>query len=155
MKFAMNGAPIIGTLDGANIEIGEEVGADNIFIFGLTVPQVRQIYREGGYHPWPIYQQSSAARRVLDALKGGRFSPGEPGRYEWVYHKLVKDGESYFHLADLESYLQTHETVTRLYGERGAWTAKAILNTAHIGKFSSDRTIREYAHDIWNLPQVP
>jgi starch phosphorylase len=154
MKFAMNGAPIIGTLDGANIEIAEEVGADNIFIFGLTVPQIRRVYAEGGYHPRPIYQRTPAVRRILDAFKQNRFDSGAEASYEWVYHKLLADGEQYFHLADLEDYLRAQEDVTRQYGDRAAWTRKAILNTARIGKFSSDRTIREYARDIWNLQPI-
>jgi starch phosphorylase len=152
MKFAMNGAPIIGTLDGANIEIAEEVGADNIFIFGLTVPQIRRVYAEGGYRPRSVYERSAAVRRILDAFRDSRFGPA---RCAWVYHKLLADGEQYFHLADLEDYLRAQEEVTRQYCDRPAWTAKAILNTARIGKFSSDRTIREYARDIWNLCPVP
>jgi starch phosphorylase len=155
MKFAMNGAPIIGTLDGANIEIGAEVGADNIFIFGLTVPQIRRVYQEGGYHPRSIYARSPVVRRVLDAFRDNRFGARGAASYEWVYHKLLADGEQYFHVADLDDYLRAHEEVTRLYGDRPAWTAKAILNTARIGTFSSDRTIREYARDIWDLRPVP
>jgi starch phosphorylase len=155
MKFAMNGAPIIGTLDGANIEIGEEVGADNIFIFGLTVPQIRRIYAEGGYHPRSIYARSPAVRRVLDAFKDDRFGSDGPAHYEWVYHKLLADGEQYFHVADLDDYLRAQDEVTRLYSDHAAWTTKAVLNTARIGKFSSDRTIREYAREIWHLRPVP
>src|SRR5262249_11755997 len=150
MKFAMNGALTIATLDGANIEIREEVGADNIFVFGLTVEQVRQ-QRRAGYHPWEIYQRSPAVRRVLDAFRDNCFCPDTPGQQEWVWHKLVADGEPYFHLADLDSYLQAHDAVAALYRDPSAWAAKAILNVARMGKFSSDASIRQYAREIWDL----
>jgi starch phosphorylase len=151
MKFAMNGALTIATLDGANIEIREEVGAENIFIFGLTVEQVRQLRASGTYHPYSIYQRSPAVKRVLDAFRASRFCARSPGLHEWVYHKLLTQGEQYFHLADLESYLQAHDEVAKLYRDPSAWAAKAILNVARIGKFSSDASIRQYAQEIWNL----
>src|SRR5205807_1674791 len=100
MKFAMNGALTMATLDGANIEIREEVGAENIFIFGLTVEQVRQLRASGSYHPYSIYQRSPAVKRVLDACRSSRFCARSPGLHEWVYHKLLTHGEQYFHLAD-------------------------------------------------------
>jgi starch phosphorylase len=154
MKFAMNGALTVGTLDGANIEIHEEVGAENIFIFGLTVPQVRKLKAEGRYDPWAIYRQNGAVRRVMDALQGSRFCPQSPGAHQWAYEKLLFVGEQYLHLADLPSYLQVHDQVAALYRDRPKWLAKAILNVARSGKFSSDRTIREYARDIWKLDPV-
>jgi starch phosphorylase len=154
MKFALNGCLTIGTLDGANIEIREEVGAENIFIFGLTVPQVRELKAARSYRPWDIYQRSAGVRRVMDAFKKSRFCPTSPGRHDWVFQKLLADNEQYLHLADLESYLQTHEAAGRLFCDRAAWAAKAILNVARIGKFSSDRTIREYAKDIWTIRPV-
>jgi len=153
MKFAMNGALTIGTLDGANIEIREEVGADNIFIFGLTVEQVRAA-RAAGYRPEEVYRRSAVVRRVLDALRDGRFCPRQPNRHAWVAQRLLAAGEQYFHLADLESYLEAHEAAARLYRDRAAWDRKAILNVARTGKFSSDRTIREYARDIWGIKPV-
>jgi starch phosphorylase len=154
MKFAMNGALTIGTLDGANIEIREEVGAENIFIFGLTVAEVAKLRRPGAYHPEEICRRMPAIQRVLDAFRSGRFSPDEPGRHAWVADRLLANGERYFHLADLESYLRAHEQVSALYRDRPRWTEKVILNVARIGKFSSDRTIREYAEGIWNLKAV-
>ena len=153
MKFAMNGALTIGTLDGANIEIREEVGADNIFIFGLTVDEVRTA-RAAGYRPGEVYRKSPAVRRVMDALRSGRFCPGQRERHAWVAQRLLADGEQYFHLADLDSYLEAHEAAARLYRDRAAWSAKAILNVARTSKFSSDRTILEYARDIWNIKPV-
>jgi glycogen phosphorylase len=151
MKFAMNGALTIGTLDGANIEIREQVGEENIFIFGLTVEQVRDLKSAGAYHPWEIYRTSPTVRRVLDAFRDGRFCPDARGRHDWVYRKLLAGGEQYLHVADLESYLQAHAAAGRLYRERPAWAAKAIRNVTRVGGFSSDRTIREYAEDIWKI----
>jgi starch phosphorylase len=154
MKFALNGALTIGTLDGANIEIRQEVGADNIFIFGLDVPGIRRLRASGNYRPWEITDRNAAVRRVLESLRDNRFCAGSPGRHEWVYRKLMAAGEQYFHLADLESYVQTHEEVGKLYRNRSAWANKAILNVARVGKFSSDRAISEYAREIWNLRPV-
>ena len=151
MKFAMNGALTIGTLDGANIEIRDEVGAENFFLFGLTVPEVRQLRAAQAYHPQAIYERNPIIKRVLDALRSNRFCPQSPGQYGWICDRLLSAGEPYYHLADLESYLQAHDEVARLYRNRSAWAMKAILNTARIGKFSSDRTIREYARDIWHI----
>ncbi len=150
MKFAMNGALTIGTLDGANIEIREEVGADNFFLFGHSVEEIRNMQRDG-HRPSEIYQRNSAVRRVIDALRDGRFCPPAASRYRWICDRLLADGETYFHLADFESYLKAHDDAAALYGNRTVWTEKAILNTARIGKFSSDRTIAEYARDVWNI----
>jgi starch phosphorylase len=151
MKFAMNGALTMGTLDGANIEIREEVGPDNIFIFGLTVPQIRRLRAERGYNPGEIYRRNPDVRRILDSFRDNCFCPRTPGRHEWVAPRLLSATEPYLHLGDLESYLEAHATADRLYGNRAAWAVKAIRNVARIGKFSSDRTIQEYAQDIWNL----
>jgi starch phosphorylase len=153
MKFALNGALTVGTLDGANIEIRDEVGADNFFLFGNTVEQVERL-REEGRHPRSFYDQSPTIRRVLDAFRGGRLSPASPGRFAWVFHTLVEEWDPYFHLADLEAYLATQEEVARLYQDRPAWAGKAILNVARMGKFSSDRTIAEYARDVWKVVPV-
>jgi starch phosphorylase len=147
MKFAMNGALTIATLDGANIEIREEVGAENIFIFGLTVEQIRRLRRDG-YRPRDIYGRSAAVRRVLDALRTGRFCGGS-GEHAWIAGRLLDEGDQYYHLADLESYISAHEDAAKLHKAPAAWYRKAILNVARMGKFSSDRTIREYARDIW------
>jgi starch phosphorylase len=153
MKFALNGALTIGTLDGANIEIREEVGAENIFIFGLTVEMAKAV-RSAGYRPREAYERSPAARRVLDAIQGDRFCPRSPGRHDWVAQKLLADGEPYLHLADLDSYLDAHAAAGALFGDRAAWAAKAILNVARVGKFSSDRAIREYAAGIWGIKRI-
>jgi len=151
MKFAMNGALTVGTLDGANIEIREEVGAENVFIFGQTVAEARKLKAEGTYAPHEIYWQDPAVRRILDSLRDNRFCPRNPGQHTWAYDKLLAAREQYLHLADLASYLRVHDEVARVYGDRSEWIRRAILNVARSGKFSSDRTIREYAQDIWGL----
>ena len=151
MKFALNGALTIGTLDGANIEIRAEVGVENIFIFGLTVDEVQRLTADRSYHPREFYHQNLTIVRILDAFRTGRFSPEEPTRHEWVFDSLLADGERYFHLADFASYIAAHEDASRLYLDPPEWSTKAILNVARTGRFSSDRTIREYARDIWNI----
>jgi starch phosphorylase len=154
MKFAMNGALTIGTLDGANIEIMEEVGKENIFIFGLTAQEIRQMREEFSYHPREYYQGSPHLKRVMDALQEDRFCPYEPGLFGWIYQAILDYGDEYFHLADLPSYLETHEEAGQQFKNRGAWARKAILNVARIGKFSSDRTVQEYAREIWHIESV-
>jgi starch phosphorylase len=154
MKFALNGALTIGTLDGANIEIREEVGPENIFIFGLTVPEIRQLQREQAYRPLALNHREPAIRRVMDAFKANRFCPRSPGFHEWVFDKLLADNEPYFHLADFMAYIQAETEAAQLYQDRARWTTRAILNVARMGKFSSDRAIREYAEDIWKLRPV-
>jgi len=148
MKFALNGALTIGTLDGANVEMRESVGADNIFIFGNTTPEVAEI-RASGYQPREIYEADAELRRTLDAIQGGDFSPGDPTRYHGIFDALVNWGDPYLLLADYASYVQTQAQVDALYLDTDAWTRKAVLNVAGMGAFSSDRTIAEYAHGIW------
>lgn len=150
MKFALNGALTIGTLDGANIEIGEEVGWDNIFIFGLRAEQIAEMRAQESYDPRQIYEQDEQVQRVVDALASGRFCPIEPERYRWLVETLLERDE-YFHLADLGAYLETQSRISHEYLDPARWTAKAIRNVARIGKFSSDRAVREYANDIWGL----
>ena len=150
----MNGALTIGTLDGANIEIRDEVGAENIFIFGHTAEEIEAMRREGSYHPRALYEADPRLCRLLDALKSDRFCPNEPGLFAWIYDALLDQGDRYFHLADIGSYLETQERAGREFRKRREWTKKAILNVARIGRFSSDRTVREYARDIWGLQSV-
>jgi len=151
MKFAMNGALTIGTLDGANVEIREAVGAEHIFIFGLTVDQVRETHA-AGYRPRAIYESRDDVRAVVDAIGKGAFSAEHPHRFEGLMNGLLADGERYVHLADFASYLDAQREVEALYGDRDAWTKKSILNSARMGRFSSDETIRDYAKDIWGVP---
>jgi starch phosphorylase len=150
MKFAMNGALTIGTLDGANVEIREEVGADNIFIFGLTADAIEELRASGSYEPRQYYASDPALKRVLDALASDRFCPEEPGSLKWIPETLLSH-DDYFVLADFASYLAMQRRISREYLEPALWTRKAILNVARIGRFSSDRTVREYAREIWGL----
>ncbi|OAK58620.1 glycogen phosphorylase [Variovorax paradoxus] len=153
MKFALNGALTIGTLDGANVEMRENVGPENIFIFGNTTPEVADI-RARGYQPRDIYEGNAELRRVLDAIRDGAFSPGEPGRYQGIYDALVNWGDHYLLLADYASYVAKQAEVDALYRDSDAWTRMAILNVAGMGAFSSDRTIAQYAHEIWHTKPV-
>jgi glycogen phosphorylase len=154
MKFALNGALTIGTLDGANIEIMEEVGEENIFIFGLQAHDVQTMRSQRSYHPREYYDRYPALRRVMDALYSDLFCRDEPHLFRWIYSALVEQGDEYFHLADLPSYIDAQERVGAEFTNPAGWAHKAILNVARIGKFSSDRTIREYARDIWRLESI-
>jgi len=151
MKLALNGALTIGTLDGANVEIREAVGEDNIFIFGLTEAQV-SAWRSRGYDPLEPYRADPVLRSVLDALGNGAFSPGEPGRYRPVAEGLLHRGDPYFVVADFRSYRLAQLEVDAAYADADGWTHKSILNVARMGRFSSDATIRRYARDIWRVP---
>jgi starch phosphorylase len=153
MKLALNGALTIGTLDGANVEIREEVGEDNIFIFGLTAQQAEEV-RRNGYNPWDYYHANHELKQVLDMIGSGYFSPDEPDLFKPVINALTHSGDHYLLLADYASYISAQERVAELYADPQEWTRKAILNVAHMGKFSSDRTIREYAEEIWDVKPV-
>ena len=154
MKFSLNGALTIGTLDGANIEIREAVGPENFHLFGLTTPEVTTLLRDG-YDPWVYHARHAEIRRVLDALSAGRFTPEAPETFHWIFEKMLARGERYLHLADFMAYVEAQERLGLDYARPSVWARKAILNTARMGPFSSDRTIREYARDIWNIKSVP
>jgi len=153
MKLSMNGALTIGTLDGANIEIMEEVGKENIFIFGLKSGEVQAMRESGSYVPRDHYNSNPLLRQVVDSLGDNRFCEKEPGLFTGIQQSLLEK-DVYFHLADLPSYIETQQRVAREFCNPTAWTRKAILNVARIGKFSSDRTVREYASEIWNIQSV-
>ena len=153
MKFALNGALTIGTLDGANVEMLEEVGKDNIFIFGLTVEQVQELLAKG-YRPKDFYESNDDLRRVLDLIQSGFFSPERPDLFKHIVDKLLSN-DSYLLLADFADYVKTQKEVEKLYLDKKAWAEKAILNVARMGKFSSDRTINQYAKEIWNAKACP
>jgi len=150
MKLALNGAITIGTDDGANIEIRENVGDDNIFIFGLKTPEVRAL-RQSGYQPMRFYESVPAIRAVLTEIADGRFSPAEPARYRPLVESLAWGGDHFMLLADYEAYVATQMRVDELYRQPRQWCERAIANVAGMGAFSSDRTIREYASQIWNV----
>jgi glycogen phosphorylase len=154
MKLAMNGALTIGTLDGANVEILEEVGEGNMFVFGLSIEDVKTLRNGGGYDPWAYYHQNSNIKRVMDALASDMFCPDDPGLFKPIYDSILTHGDYYFHLADFQSYLEAQEKASQQYVDCSGWANKAILNVARAGKFSSDRTIAQYAKDIWNIRPV-
>jgi len=154
MKLSLNGALTIGTLDGANVEIMEEVGKENIFIFGLTVDEVEALWARG-YHPHEYYQADEELRAVIDWAGSNYFTPDEPGALAPLKRSLLEGGDPFLCLPDFRSYSDAHVKVDHAYHDQAHWAHMAILNTARVGKFSSDRTIHEYAREIWNLPQVP
>jgi starch phosphorylase len=154
MKLSLNGALTIGTLDGANVEIREEVGPENIFIFGLTVEEVAALWAKG-YRPWDYYNADEELRAIVDWLGSDFFTPGEHGAFGAVHHSLLQGGDPYLLLADFRSYADAQARVDAAYRDRARWAKMAILNTARMGKFSSDRTIREYANDIWRITPAP
>ncbi|MBV5290887.1 MAG: glycogen/starch/alpha-glucan phosphorylase [Curvibacter lanceolatus] len=153
MKLSLNGALTIGTLDGANVEIREAVGPENIFIFGNTTPEVAAL-RSQGYQPRQVLAGKSELQRVLEAIRDGRFSPEEPHRYQAIYDVLVNWGDHYMLLADYASYVAAQEKVDALYQKPEAWNRMALRNVAGMGPFSSDRTIAEYAEKIWRTESV-
>jgi starch phosphorylase len=150
MKMALNGALTIGTLDGANVEIKEEVGEENIFIFGLTTDEVAQT-KAAGYNPWDYYNSNAELKQVLDMIANGFFSVEEPDRYQAIFDNLLQKGDHYLLLADYASYIAAQDAVSALYQDQEEWSRRAILNVARVGKFSSDRTIGEYAKNIWHV----
>ncbi len=154
MKFALNGALTMGTLDGANVEILEAVGKQNIFIFGLSAPEISRERAAGTYHPGEWCRRHPEIQRVIGTFDSTRFSPGEPGLFNWIRRRLVDEGDTYFHLADFLPYLQAQEEASRQYLRPAQWAHKAILNVARMGRFSSDRAISEYAREIWDLEAV-
>ena len=153
MKFMMNGALTIGTRDGATIEMAEEAGEENFFLFGLTAEQVAG--SRGWYSPQWHYDHEPETRAALDLISSDYFSGNQPGVFAPLRDALLTQGDHYMHLADLKSYLEADQQLCDLYGEPNAWARRAILNVAGSGKFSSDRTIAEYAADIWNVKQCP
>lgn len=153
MKFALNGALTIGTLDGANVEIKEEVGDDNIFIFGLTVEEVEEL-RRTGYDPNVYYQGNPELKRALDQIRDGFFSPEDKHLFQPIINALLHEGDYFMVLADYEAYVREQEKVEKLYRNQEEWNRKAILNVARVGKFSSDRTIKDYNDEIWQTDLV-
>ncbi|MFJ5510397.1 glycogen phosphorylase [Pectobacterium jejuense] len=153
MKFALNGALTIGTLDGANVEMLEHIGEENMFIFGNTAEQVEAL-RQNGYNPRQYYDQDEELRRVLTQITTGVFSPDDSRRYSDLFDSLVNFGDYYQLLADYRSYVDTQDRVDELYEKKDEWARCAVQNIANMGYFSSDRTIGEYAEDIWNIKPI-
>jgi starch phosphorylase len=153
MKFMMNGALTVGTRDGATVEMAEQAGEENFFLFGLTAEQVAS--SRSWYSPRWHYENEPETRAALDLIASDHFSPDEPGVFAPLLEMLLEKGDYFMHLADLTSYIQAHERLEALYADPQAWAAKAIWNVASSGKFSSDRTISEYAAAIWGAQPCP
>ena len=156
MKFMLNGAPTLGTMDGANVEIVEEVGKENAFIFGLSADEVINYEQNGGYHPENIFNSDQDIRRVLMQLINGEYAPDDPERFREIYDSLLNTkssdrADTYFILADFRSYADAQKRVEEAYRDEAGWAKMAMLNTACSGKFTSDRTIQQYVDEIWHL----
>ena len=156
MKFMLNGAMTLGTMDGANVEIVKEVGEENVVIFGLSADEVIEYELNGGYNPLDIYNSDEEIRRVLNQLVDGTYSPADHGLFRDLYNALLYEGvaDRYFILKDFRSYAEAQEKIEEKYRDKDGWAKSVMLNTAHSGKFSSDRTIEEYVRDIWHLEKV-
>jgi starch phosphorylase len=153
MKFSMNGALTIGTLDGANVEIREEVGPENFFLFGLTAGEVYDL-KAVGYQARAIYEENNQLKNVIDLIASGHLSPGDPDLFKPLVDSLLYHDE-YLLFADYQSYVDGQDRVSQTYRDQDAWTRMSILNAARMGKFSSDRTIRQYCDEIWKVSPVP
>lgn len=153
MKFMMNGALTIGTRDGATIEMAEEAGEENFFLFGLTADEVAD--SRGWYSPGWHYDHEPETKRALDMIRDNHFSTDQPGIFGPILDAILARGDYYMHLADLTSYAKAQQRVSDLYAAPDEWTRKAIVNVACSGKFSSDRSITEYASDIWGVKPCP
>lgn len=154
MKLALNGAITVGTLDGANIEIAEEVGDDNIFIFGLTVDEVNAL-KKSGYKPYDYYYKNAEIKAVLDWMETDYFTPGKPGALSSIKQSLLDHGDQYLVLADYEAYSEAQKRVDEAYRDKERWARMAIINTAKMGKFTSDRSIQDYVERVWKLKSCP
>ncbi|WP_354624366.1 glycogen/starch/alpha-glucan phosphorylase [Psychromonas sp. MME2] len=154
MKFAINGALTVGTMDGANIEMAEEIGAEHMFIFGLSVDEVKAL-KDKGYNPFDYYYSNPELKSVLDWLDSDFFTPGQPGALSDIKRTLLEGGDEYLCLADYASYCAAHQRVDVMYRDQATWAEKVILNSGAMGKFNSDRSIEDYSATIWNLDKYP
>lgn len=151
MKMALNGAVMVGTQDGTNLDIRDAVGAENLFLFGLTAAEVSKLRATQGHHPWQICGDHPEIQRVVEAFRSGRFSSGKSDLHAWVESILLNEADEHVHLADLTGYLDAHRQAEQAFCDRQRWTRMSLMNVARIGYFSSDRSIREYARDIWGI----
>ena len=155
MKFALNGALTIGTMDGANVEMAEEIGEENMFIFGLRADEVKALRESSSYSPWDVYNENSEIRNALDLIGSGFFSPEDRDLFEPLIHTLLQKGDYFLVLADMKDYDTARMDAFGLYKDSTKWYEKCVINLANMGKFSSDRTIQQYADEIWSLKPVP
>ena len=154
MKFALNGALTVGTMDGANIEMAEEIGAEHMFIFGLSVAEVKEL-KKAGYNPYDYYYNNPELKAVLDWLDTDFFTPGQPGALSDIKRSLLEYGDEYLCLADYESYCKAQQAIDTTYRNKSLWAEKAIRNSAAMGKFNSDRSIEDYVANVWHLKKYP
>jgi starch phosphorylase len=154
MKLSLNGALTVGTWDGANIEIAQHVGEDNIFIFGHRTEELEELRRKG-YNPWSYMDKSTELQNVLEAIRDNIFDPTHPDLFKDIYNDVTEHGDFYFYLADFEPYIECQNQVDALYAKPSKWAEKAILNVARMGWFSSDRSIQDYCDQIWHLEHTP
>jgi starch phosphorylase len=154
MKFMMNGALTLGTLDGANVEISELVGSQHSVIFGMKEHEVTQLRNSGSYNPWNYYHSDIRIRKVMDALINGSLSQGNGDRFRAIYDEIMYRNDEYFLLADFNSYVEAQEKTVQKYQDRSGWALSCLVNIAQSGYFSSDRSVKEYADDIWHVNAV-
>jgi len=154
MKMALNGAVTIGTYDGANLEIRDEVGEENIFMFGHEAAEFQAMRLQHSYHPRECYESNPRVKRIVDAFVSGLFSPKDSGLFNWIVDDVLDENDEYFHLADLPAYLEAQARAGAAFRDDERWTTMSILNVARIGKFSSDCVVAAYARDIWDLRPV-
>jgi starch phosphorylase len=153
MKFMMNGAITIGTLDGANVEIREAVGGENFFLFGNTVEEIETL--RGNYNPQALIDEDPDFRRVMELLQSGHFNHFEPGIFDAIIQSIREPADLWMTAADFRSFIDAQEAAGMAYQDQMHWTRMSILNTAHSGRFSTDRTMRDYNNDIWHLDVIP
>ena len=153
MKFMMNGAITLGTLDGANIEIKDLAGEENCVIFGLTSNEVLNYYANGGYSAWDEFNNNKIAHDVMQSLFDGPWAT-KPDKFQLIFDEIMNNNDCYFILKDLNSYIEAHERIEKLYQDKDRWAKMCIMNIAGSGYFSSDRTIKEYIRDIWHLDKL-
>jgi glycogen phosphorylase len=154
MKFAMNGALTAGTLDGANVEMAEEVGDENIYMFGYKTHEIPAMREAQSYQPWEYYHANDNIRRVMDAIAGDRFCKRDPGLFQPIFDSVMHHGDFYYHLADFQSYIDIQHVIGQDFLDKRRWAEKAILNVARMSKFLSDRTISQYAEEIWHAKSI-
>ncbi len=154
MKYMMNGALTLGTLDGANVEIVEQVGYENAQIFGLHVEDINELKKENSYNAWNLYNQDANIREVIESLKNNTWA-NDPNAFQLIYNDLMLRNDEFFVLADFEAYIYAQSLVQRMYEDRSRWARMMLINIAKSGYFSSDRTIQEYADQIWGLTPIP
>ena len=154
MKFMMNGAITLGTLDGANVEIAERVGDDNCVIFGLKDYEVNQLRWTGIYNPWDMYNSNPMIKRVMDSLLTGEWAEDDKDKYRMIFDEIMYRSDEYFILKDVEAYSEAFNRIVTMYSDRMSWAKKCLINIAKSGYFSSDRTIEQYAKEIWHIEKI-